>query len=100
MKFRIALFVSAASGFIALSYEIFWYRLYAFVSRGSPLTFGLLLGFYLIGIAFGSYRSRRYCEGTSAVVAQQALGRFLFLANAAAFLVAPAISHPTTSVPT
>ena len=99
MKFRIALFVSAASGFIALSYEIFWYRLYAFVSRGSPLTFGLLLGFYLIGIAFGSYRSRRYCEGTSAVVAQQALGRFLFLANAAAFLVAPAMSYLVTVAP-
>ncbi len=99
MRFRLALFVAAASGFIALSYEILWYRLYAFVTQGAPLAFGVLLGFYLIGIALGSYRSRVYCEATNPEAASRALGRFLFLANAVAFLVAPTMGWTVTVAP-
>lgn len=46
--------LAAASGFIALGYEIVWYRAYAFASGGAAPTFAKLLGFYLIGIAYGS----------------------------------------------
>lgn len=99
MKFRLALFVAAASGLVALSYEILWYRLCSFVTQGAPLAFGALLGFYLIGIAVGSYRSRVYCEREGPVAARQALGRFLFLANVAAFLVAPAMGLAVTYGP-
>ena len=38
MKLRLAALVAGASGFIALSYEILWYRLYSFVSWGAPRT--------------------------------------------------------------
>jgi spermidine synthase len=103
VRFRLALFVAAASGFVALSYEILWYRLFAFVTQGAPIAFGALLGFYLIGIAVGSYLSRVYCEERSdhqaPSAARQALGRFLFLANAVAFLVAPAMGWAVTVGP-
>jgi len=99
VKFRLALFVAAASGFIALSYEILWYRLYAFVTQGAPIAFGVLLGFYLIGIALGSYRSQQYCDAGGVETARRALGRFLFLANAVAFLVAPVMGWTVTLAP-
>ena len=108
MRFRLALFVAGASGFVALSYEILWYRLCAFVTQGGSFAFGALLGFYLIGIAIGSYRSRVYCEthdGTSPEGAEaadstlRALGLFLFLANLVAFLVAPALEWIVTVAP-
>ena len=54
MSFPLALLVSGFSGFIALSYEIIWFRAYSFVSQSSPQAFGLLLGAYLLGLAVGS----------------------------------------------
>jgi len=38
--------VVAVTGFIALSYEILWFRAISFVTGGAPAAFGLLLGFY------------------------------------------------------
>src|SRR5271170_3246490 len=99
MRFRLAAFVAAASGFIALSYEILWYRLYSFVSWGVPRAFGLLLAAYLLGIALGSFRARVYCEETSGggpAAARLALGRFLFLASILGYLVAPALAYIAT----
>jgi len=102
VKFRLALVVSAASGFVALSYEILWYRLSSFVTLGAPLAFGALLGAYLIGIAFGSFASRLYCEervdhDPSSTVT--ALGRFLLVANVVAYLVAPSMAWIVTTWP-
>jgi len=51
MSFWLVLLTSALGGFIALSYELLWFRAYSFFSRGAPGTFGLLLGGYLLGIA-------------------------------------------------
>jgi spermidine synthase len=62
MSFALALGVAALAGFISLAYEILWYRAFSFVNKGSPMTFGLLLGFYLVGIAFGSLLSRAWCK--------------------------------------
>jgi spermidine synthase len=54
MRFRAAVLVCALSGFHALSYEVAWFRYYSLGSGSSPSAFGVLLGFYLAGIAFGS----------------------------------------------
>jgi spermidine synthase len=99
MKLRLAAFVAGASGFIALSYEILWYRLYSFVSAGAPRAFGILLAAYLLGIALGSFRASIFCAekgeaGSDAPL--RSLGRFLFLAGIAAYLVAPALAYTAT----
>jgi spermidine synthase len=100
MKFSLAAFVAGASGFIALSYEILWYRLYSFVSWGAPRAFGVLLAAYLLGIALGSFRAGRYCDersaGRSATSPMLVLGRFLFVASILSYLVAPALAYTAT----
>jgi spermidine synthase len=100
MKFRLAAFVAGASGFIALSYEILWYRLYSFVSWGAPRAFGTLLAAYLLGIALGSYKAGEYCDeqrgSTSGKTPLLVLGRFLFLASILCYLVAPALAYTAT----
>lgn len=62
MNLRLALLISALAGFLALSYEILWFRVYGFLTGGSPGGFGVVLGFYLLGIAFGSLFVRRVCD--------------------------------------
>jgi spermidine synthase len=101
MNYTIALLVSFLAGVISLSYEILWYRVYSFTSGSSPTTFGLLLGFYLLGLAFGSYASIRLCDGrdgTGNPRQLRALAAFLFLANAAGFLVIPLAGWLSTVV--
>jgi spermidine synthase len=95
-RLRLTLVIAAMSGFIALSYEILWYRAFAFVSWGHPTVFGLLLGFYLLGVAFGSFGSRRWCVTTQSAEEDsrrlRALAAFIFLADLVGFLVIPMLS--------
>lgn len=101
MSYTIALLVSFLAGVISLSYEILWFRVYSFASGSSPTTFGLLLGFYLLGLAFGSYASIRLCDGrdgTGNPRQLRALAAFLFLANAAGFFVIPLAGWLSTVV--
>ena len=53
-----ALLLAFLSGFVALSYEILWYRAYSFVSGGAAPAFALLLALYLAGIGRASCRER------------------------------------------
>ncbi len=62
MKLRLALGIAAFSGFIALSYEIVWYRVLSVMMRGTSSAFGLLLAAYLLGLAIGSRPSGRLCR--------------------------------------
>lgn len=87
--FLFALLLSALCGYIALSYEILWYRLYSFSTGGSAHAFALLLGCYLLGIALGSAASRRFCR-TQGPQQLLALSAFTLAANVASFLLVPA----------
>jgi spermidine synthase len=62
-RLALALGLSFASGFVALSYEILWFRVYSFATAGRAWAFGIMLGAYLLGIAAGSAAARSYCEG-------------------------------------
>ncbi len=93
MGFAVALVVAAAAGFIALSYEILWYRVISFASWGLPGAFGLLLAAYLFGLAIGSRIAGAFCKDkTQAGDTGQlrALAAFTFVANLLAWLVVPA----------
>jgi spermidine synthase len=98
MGFRLAAFIAGASGFIALSYEILWYRLYSFVSWGVPRAFGILLAAYLLGIAVGSFGVRRYCDDEEAArtVGQLRLARILFVAGVVCYFVGPILAYTAT----
>ncbi|MBX3211098.1 MAG: fused MFS/spermidine synthase [Labilithrix sp.] len=93
MGFTVALAVAAAAGFIALSYEILWYRVISYASWGLPGAFGLLLAAYLFGLAIGSRVAGAFCKDkTRAGDTKQlrALAVFTFVANVVAWLVVPA----------
>ena len=110
MKFSLALLLAGLIGFVALSWEILWYRVFAFVSKGAPTAFGLMLGAYLLGIAIGSAKVRSICKDDQENVgvkgkAGVSLAIFVALAGFASYLVAPALArlatvlHWTTALP-
>lgn len=96
MSFFVAVLVAAMSGYIALSYEIVWYRAYAFVSQASPAAFGLLLGAYLLGIALGSYVSGIFCKDSTGAFSPASLrpiAFFVLVANLVSLLVVPGLAY-------
>jgi spermidine synthase len=92
MSFALALVVAAVSGFIALSYEIVWYRVIAFESWGLPGAFGLLLAAYLLGLAIGSRVAGAFCKDDAKSGDKRqlrALAVFALVANVVAWAVVP-----------
>ncbi len=88
----LVMLVSALSGFVALGYEIVWYRVVSFVSWGMPAAFGLLLGAYLLGLALGARKAGALCKEDASAGQLSALRRlagFVFAAVVLAMLVVP-----------
>ena len=93
--FSLALAIACLAGFIALGYEILWYRLFSFATGGLAKSFPLLLGSYLGGIAVGSLFIGWFCRSRSADDKQQigVVGVLVVFANVIAFLVAPFLAN-------
>lgn len=90
MKLRLALVVAALSGFIALSYEILWYRVLSVMTEGTAATFGILLAAYLFGLAIGSRVSAVFCRGDGGDPrVLRVLALFVAIANVVAASVVP-----------
>mgnify|MGYP006074298575 CR=1 FL=1 len=62
ISFRKILLLAFVSGFIALSYEILWMRIFSFANAGAAYIFPRVLGLFLFGLALGSYIAGRVCE--------------------------------------
>jgi spermidine synthase len=94
IPFWIGMILAGATGFIALAYEIVWYRLYAYVSEGTAPCFAKLLAFYLFGIAYGSFAVRDACRkklGNDVQRTLAAASTVVILGSIAAFLLGPAM---------
>ncbi|MGH7283078.1 MAG: fused MFS/spermidine synthase [Polyangiaceae bacterium] len=99
MRKFIMLAIAMASGFIALSYEILWYRAFSFVGQAKAAVFGLVLAFYLLGVAIGADMSRKYCVDTTAEGRPKRLriiAAFIALASIVSFLVIPILARAST----
>jgi len=95
----LALFYVAASGFIALSYEIMWFRIYAHVSGGTAHVFGIMLSAYLLGLATGSLAARWFCTETQGINNRSLLtipATTLLLVSILGFLFVPFVAHFVT----
>jgi predicted membrane-bound spermidine synthase len=95
-----ALGLAFLSGFIALSYEILWYRAFSFASGTAANTFGLLLGAYLLGLALGALAIRRVCRDSDAAARSLQLAflvRLIVFANLIGFLVVPCLGWLMTA---
>jgi spermidine synthase len=102
IRFKVAMLLAAATGFVALAYEIIWYRLYSFASGGSAPSFANLLAYYLFGIAYGALAVHDSCKKKL----RNDLGRTLkagatvvAIGAIAAFLVGPIISGVARKIP-
>jgi spermidine synthase len=99
MTTRSAAIVVGIVGFVSLSYEIIWFRVYSYITGGSPVTFGLLLGIYLAGLAVGADVAGKICHGVARSErgrARKTVLRFAFVANVTAFLVVPLMAYSTS----
>ncbi|MEK7469427.1 MAG: fused MFS/spermidine synthase [Planctomycetota bacterium] len=102
MSFAFAWSVAFVTGFISLSCEVLWYRAFSVGSGGAPPAFGMMLGFYLLGIAGGAAAARRVCRGAASAGDARflaPLGAFVLAANALSYLVVPALARTVTAAP-
>ena len=101
-RFTAALLLVALTGFISLSYEICWVRLYSFVTASRAWAFGAMLGTYLIGLALGSLWSLRFQDAKDGHNPRhlRALSLFVLGANTVGFLIIPIVSWIATLLPT
>jgi hypothetical protein len=53
---------SFAIGILSLGTETLWVRTFSFLARSTPLAFSIILGTYLLGIAFGAVLGARLCR--------------------------------------
>jgi len=90
IPFPTALWWSALSGFLALSWEIIWSRVFNFASASKAPVFGYMLGSYLLGLAVGSLLSPRLLRQTSSL--RPKLARWVLFSSIVAYLVAPLTS--------
>lgn len=93
------MFLAGVTGFIALAYEIVWFRIYSFTSGGTAPCFAYLLAYYLLGIAYGSLAVRDACRQKLGNNLRATLGAgsgVVLLGSIAAFLVGPALAFWVT----
>lgn len=88
---RFALAVTGLSGFIALSYELLWYRLFSYASGGTAPAFALLLAFYLYGLAAGGVVVRLLCRRANGV-RLGVLAGLTIAGNLASYTVVPTLA--------
>ena len=99
MALAIAIGVATITGFIALSWEIVWFRAFSFATGTSPTVFGILLAAFLAGTASGSYLARKVADARGGFRETRHLGLLGWILSAtslAAFLVVPLLTRVIT----
>jgi len=88
-----AILVAGLVGYVALSYEIVWFRAFSIATNTSP-AFALVLGAYLAGIANGSLRVRRlFGAPLTQGEASFAVSAALLLASVLGFVLLPLAAY-------
>src|SRR4051794_37810654 len=96
MSLPIATVIAGLAAFISLSYEILWYRMLDFVSGDVASIFGLLLAFYLGGLAGGALLVGRICQRSEARSGGSpwiGVALFIGVANLLGYVVAPLLGR-------
>lgn len=88
ITFPVVLLLSGAQGFVALSYEILWMRVFSFSTGSLPHVFGIVLGVYLVGIASGSLFVKRFVNKDTASLTRITAHLFL-VSNLISFMLIP-----------
>lgn len=81
IKLPMAMFLAGLSGFLALGFEIAWFRVFSMAAADRAPAFALLLSTFLAGIAAGSYLSEKFTERASPTTVVQVIGVLLLVAG-------------------
>jgi spermidine synthase len=98
----IGVLLAGVIGFIALAYEIIWYRVFSFATGGKASAFALLLAFYLVGIAIGSLIVQNACKEKLDRNLSKTLWSaacVVLLGSISAFLLGPAVARTVVHIP-
>ncbi len=87
------LLLSFVGGFVALSYEIFFFRSISFASGNSSVAFAATLGVFLLGLAMGAKDSGEACHSLSAGQLVRKVTRSLLIACAIVAIYLPLLNH-------
>jgi spermidine synthase len=87
-----AILLAGLSGFIALGFEIVWYRVFSIASSDRAPAFALLLSTYLAGIAAGAYLSEKWAEKRGPATILQVVGALLLVAGALSAYLPPLVA--------
>src|SRR5271168_1267775 len=86
-----AMLIAGACGFIALGFEIAWFRVFSLASSDRAPAFALLLSAYLGGIAAGSLVTEKLAEGRESAVVMRIIGALLLAAGALSVYLPPLV---------
>jgi predicted membrane-bound spermidine synthase len=93
LQFSSVLGLACASGFVSLSYEIFFFRTVSYATGSSATAFAATLGAFLVGLASGSREAGALCAtAVPETVIQRVVAR-LILANAVGLLFLPLLDQ-------
>lgn len=101
MRLFVAVLFASLCGYLALSHEILWIRVFNFATEARADAFGYLLAAYLAGLAFGSWIAGRICRRPTAGTADlPRVGVVLVFGALGAFLVGPGVAALVADVGT
>jgi predicted membrane-bound spermidine synthase len=87
-----AMFLAGLSGFIALGFEIAWFRVFSLASSDRAPAFALLLATYLAGIAAGSYVSEKLTQGMAPSTTLRIIAVLMMLAGVISSYLPPLVA--------
>jgi spermidine synthase len=87
-----AMVLAGLSGFIALGFEIIWFRVFSLASSDRAPAFALLLSTYLAGIAAGCIASERLTADRRPELLVRVIGALLLLSGACSAYLPPLVA--------
>src|SRR5271163_3271058 len=92
LPLRWIMLLAGISGFIALGFEIAWFRVFELASNDRAPAFALLLSTYLAGIAAGSYIAEKRAKEKSSDEVLRIIGVLLLLVGAISIYLPPLVA--------
>ncbi|MEP6609792.1 MAG: spermidine synthase [Burkholderiaceae bacterium] len=93
LRFSSVLGLACASGFISLSYEIFFFRTISYATGSTATAFAATLGAFLVGLASGSREAGVLCATAAPDAVVKRVVARVIVANAIGLLFLPVLEH-------
>ena len=93
LRFSSVLGLACASGFVSLSYEIFFFRTVSYATSSSSTAFAATLGAFLVGLASGSREAGVLCATAAPETVIKRVVARLIVANVVGLLFLPVLDH-------